>query len=297
MRAAPRFRMELLSRKAFAGLRIHRGISENAKKTGGRKAAADGTRWRGRPRFAGKKGLRLDWSLDGGRSFVVPTMARTRARLSRVTEREIVVGISGASGASLPRRFVELAARSPEVSRLHLVFSESSLLVARSEVGDAIESAKDWVASLDLPRDAARRLVLHGNEEVGASIASGSYPVAGMAVIPCSAGTLGAIANGVSRDLLQRAADVCLKERRPLVLAFRESPYSLVHVENMRRATLAGAIVAPPTPAFYVKDPSMARFLDAWCARVARLLGFELPGAEFRWTGMRLRGKSRPRSR
>jgi 4-hydroxy-3-polyprenylbenzoate decarboxylase len=214
-----------------------------------------------------------------------------------VTEREIVVGISGASGASLPRRFVELASRSPELSRLHLVFSESSLLVARNEVADAIGSPKDWVTSLDLPRDAARRLVLHGNEEVGASIASGSYPVAGMAVIPCSAGTLGAIANGVSRDLLQRAADVCLKERRPLVLAFRESPYSLVHVENMRRATLAGAIVAPPTPAFYVKDPSMARFLDAWCARVARLLGFELPGAEFRWTGMRVRGKSRPRSR
>ncbi|HEX5135079.1 MAG TPA: flavoprotein, partial [Thermoanaerobaculia bacterium] len=117
----------------------------------------------------------------------------------------------------------------------------------------------------------------------------------GMAVIPCSAGTLGAIANGISRDLLQRAADVCLKERRPLVLAFRESPYSLVHVENMRLATLAGAIVAPPTPAFYVRDPSMARFLDAWCARVARLLDIDLPGEDFRWTGTRERPRgSRP---
>jgi 4-hydroxy-3-polyprenylbenzoate decarboxylase len=106
-----------------------------------------------------------------------------------------------------------------------------------------------------------------------------------MAVIPCSAGTLGAIANGISRDLMQRAADVCLKERRPLVLAFRESPYSLVHVENMRRVTLAGAIVAPPSPAFYVTDPSMSRFLDAWCGRVARLLGFDLPGESFRWMG------------
>jgi len=214
-----------------------------------------------------------------------------------VADREIVVGVSGASGASLPRRFVELAARASGVSRLHLVFSESSLLVARNELDAAFNSPKEWVAALELPREAARRIALHGNDEVGASIASGSYPVAGMAVIPCSAGTLGAIANGVSRDLLQRAADVCLKERRPLVLAFRESPYSLVHVENMRRATLAGAIVAPPTPAFYVKDPSMARFLDAWCSRVARLLGIDLPGEEFRWTGTGERTKNRPRSR
>src|SRR5207237_5858184 len=113
-------------------------------------------------------------------------------------------------------------------------------------------------------------IALHPNEDVGASIASGSYPVAGMAVIPCSAGTLGSIANGIARDLLQRAADVCLKERRPLILAFRESPYSLVHIENMRRSTLAGAIVAPPSPAFYVDSPSVDRFLDAYCVRVAR---------------------------
>ena len=214
-----------------------------------------------------------------------------------MTDREIVVGVSGASGASLPRRFVELASRARGVSSLHLLFSESSLTVARSELDPAIGSASDWVARLDLTRDAARRIVLHPNDDVGASIASGSYPVAGMAVIPCSAGTLSAIANGISRDLLQRAADVCLKERRPLVLAFRESPYSLIHVENMRRVTLAGAIVAPPSPAFYVSDPSMARFLDAWCGRVARLLGFELPGERFRWTGKRAPAESRRRRR
>ncbi|HEX9148984.1 MAG TPA: UbiX family flavin prenyltransferase [Thermoanaerobaculia bacterium] len=212
-----------------------------------------------------------------------------------MADREIVVGISGASGASLPRRFVELAARARGISRLHLVFSESSLIVARNEIDAAIVTPQAWVAALELPREAQRRIELHGNDEVGASIASGSYPVVGMAVIPCSAGTLGAIANGISRDLLQRAADVCLKERRPLVLAFRESPYSLVHVENMRLVTLAGAIVAPPTPAFYVSDPSMARFLDAWCARVARLLDIDLPGEDFRWTGTRERPRgSRP---
>ena len=182
------------------------------------------------------------------------------------------------------------------MSRLHLVFSDSSFAVARSELDPKIRSADDWVSRLTLPRGAAQRLALHGNDDVGATIASGSYPVAGMAVVPCSAGTLGAIANGISRDLLQRAADVCLKERRPLVLAFRESPYSLVHVENMRRATLAGAIVAPPSPAFYVSDPSMSRFVDAWCGRVARLLGFELPGDAFRWTGAEKKSP-RPRRR
>jgi 4-hydroxy-3-polyprenylbenzoate decarboxylase len=210
-----------------------------------------------------------------------------------VPAREIVVGVSGASGASLPRRFVELASRAQGVSRIHLVLSESSLAVARSELDSEIESTDQWVSRLEVPREFTRRIELHFNDDVGASIASGSYPVAGMAVIPCSAGTLGAIANGISRDLIQRAADVCLKERRPLVLAFRESPYSLVHVENMRRATLAGAIVAPPSPAFYVTDPSMARFLDAWCGRVARLLGFDLPGEDFRWTG----GEKKPSSR
>jgi 4-hydroxy-3-polyprenylbenzoate decarboxylase len=207
---------------------------------------------------------------------------------------EIVVGVSGASGASLPRRFVELASRAEDVTRLHLVLSESSLAVAQNELDADIRSAEDWLSRLQVAPEFTRRIELHRNDDVGASIASGSYPTAGMAVIPCSAGTLGAIANGISRDLLQRAADVCLKERRPLVLAFRESPYSLVHIENMRRATLAGAIVAPPSPAFYVSDPSLSRFVDAWCGRVARLLGVELPGESFRWTG---RQTKRPAAR
>jgi 4-hydroxy-3-polyprenylbenzoate decarboxylase len=197
---------------------------------------------------------------------------------------ELVVGVSGGSGAWLARRFVErvLATR---LSRLHLVLSEASLEVARNEIDPEIREPADWVSRLVVPRTALRRILLHANEDVGATIASGSTPVLGMIVIPCSGGTLGAIANGISRDLLQRAADVQLKERRPLVLAFRESPYSLVHIENMQRATLAGAIVAPPAPAFYVDSPDMGRFLDAYCTRAARLLGLTLPGEDFRWKG------------
>ena len=200
-------------------------------------------------------------------------------------EKEIVVGVSGASGALLARRFVETALSARGLSRLHLVFSEAALEVARGELDAGISSVKDWIAGLGASAAARRRIELHDNSDVGASIASGSYPVAGMIVVPCSAGTLGAIANGISRDLLQRTADVALKERRPLVLSFRESPYSLVHIENMRRAALAGAILAPPSPAFYISEPSLDRMLSAYCRRAARLLGLDLPGKDDRWTG------------
>ena len=210
--------------------------------------------------------------------------------------RELIVGVSGASGARLARRFVELALPSAGLSRLHLVLTAASLKVASSEIDSSIASAQDWIARLSLPERLRRKkILLHDNDDVGASIASGSYPTGGMIVIPCSAGTLGAIANGISRDLVQRAADVCLKERRPLVLAFRETPYSLVHIENMRRVTAAGAIVAPPVPAFYISSPSVERFLDAYCVRAARHLGLTLPDGSFQWAGGTAKGPTRRR--
>ena len=209
-----------------------------------------------------------------------------------MSEREIVVGVSGASGALLARRFVERVLEAPGLSRLHLVLSGSALKVAQTEIDRGIDRPERWVAGLSSGKSLKGKIELHPDEDVGATIASGSYPTAGMMVVPCSGGTLGAIANGISRGLLQRAADVCLKERRPLVLAFRESPYSLVHVENMRKATLAGAIVAPPTPAFYISEPSMERFLDAYCARAARWFGLEIPGRADRWGGTPKRAPS-----
>jgi len=207
--------------------------------------------------------------------------------------REFIVGVSGASGALLARRFVEIALPAPQLSRLHLVFTAASLRVAASEIGSGMATAESWVKTLSAAPRWRRKILVHANDDVGASIASGSYPTAGMIVVPCSAGALGAIANGISRDLVQRAADVCLKERRPLVLAFRESPYSMVHIENMRRATAAGAIVSPPSPAFYIAAPSVERFLDAYCVRAARLMGLDVPGEQFRWTGQPARRRAR----
>ena len=217
------------------------------------------------------------------------------ARSQIVAGSEIIVGVSGGSGARLAARLVEIVLASAGAPRLHLIVTGSALEVARGELSAEIDSPAAWVAHLRLPKAAARRVTLHDNADIGASIASGSYPAAAMIVIPCSGGTLGSIANGVSRDLLQRAADVCLKERRTLVLAFRESPYSLVHIENMRRVTLAGAIVAPPSPAFYVDSPSLDRFLDAYCVRIARLLGLSPRGEQFRWEGKA--GGAAPRKR
>jgi 4-hydroxy-3-polyprenylbenzoate decarboxylase len=214
-----------------------------------------------------------------------------------VADREIVVGVSGGSGALLARRFVEIALASKGLSRLHLIVSDAALMVARSEIAAAITSPEAWAARLQAGRSQAARLRIHANTDIGAPIASGSYPVSGMAVVPCSAGTLGSIANGTSRDLLQRVADVCLKERRPLLLAFRESPYSLIHIENMRRAATAGAIIAPPLPAFYIEAPSVDRFLDAWCVRAARALGLAPRGEQFRWKGTPEPGASRPKRR
>jgi 4-hydroxy-3-polyprenylbenzoate decarboxylase len=214
-----------------------------------------------------------------------------------VPGREIIVGVSGGSGAQLARRFVQLAISAAGLRRLHLIVSEPALDVARSEIAREIATPEDWIARLGAPKSQLSRVTLHDNGNVGASIASGSYPASAMIVIPCSGGTLGAIAHGIARDLLQRAADVCLKERRPLVLAFRESPYSLAHVENMRLVTLAGAIVAPPSPAFYIESPSVARLLDASGVRAARMLGLQPPGDQFRWTGSRGKpaGRATPR--
>ncbi|MGA7989798.1 MAG: UbiX family flavin prenyltransferase [Thermoanaerobaculia bacterium] len=197
---------------------------------------------------------------------------------------ELILGISGASGSRLGLRALALFAGSPDVERLHVVISPRALVVARGELDAAVTSAESLVDAASLDAAARGRLVLHSESAIDASISSGSYLTRGMAVLPCSAGTLAAIAHGTSRGLLQRAADVCLKERRRLVLGLRETPLSLVHAENVLAATRAGAIVAPPVPAFYAARTA-EEMLDAYLTRVADLLDVRVDTAGFRWTG------------
>jgi polyprenyl P-hydroxybenzoate/phenylacrylic acid decarboxylase-like protein len=153
-------------------------------------------------------------------------------------------------------------------------------------VDAAITSAEAFVGMAGLDSATRDKVLLHSESAIDAPISSGSFRTRGMAVLPCSAGTLAAIAHGTSRGLLQRAADVCLKERRRLVLGLRETPLSLVHAENILAATRAGAIVAPPVPAFYAARTA-EEMLDAYLERVADLLDVRIDTAGFRWTGAR----------
>ena len=186
-------------------------------------------------------------------------------------ESEYCVAITGASGAAYGLALVRTLARLGRT--VHLVVSEGGARVLRHECDIAL-SPKAPDPSLLIPDDAqaAARVVSHSVANYGASIASGSYPLGGMAVCPCSMGTLGRIAAGTAENLVTRAADVCLKERRSLVLVPRETPLSLIHLENMARLTRAGAVMLPANPGFYQRPATIdelvhfivARVLDQW---------------------------------
>ncbi len=170
----------------------------------------------------------------------------------------------------------------PRVGKIHLVVSGSGLKVLREEL-ELDASKSSTIASLLLGKP-ARKTVYLLDSDVGASIASGSYPVDGMVVIPCSTGCLAQIANGISSTLIERAADVCLKEGRKLILAIRDTPFSRVHLENMLRAHQAGAGIFPIIPAFYHRPKSIDDLVVQFCCRILVHLGLEQP-QQFRWTG------------
>src|SRR4030081_1911722 len=158
--------------------------------------------------------------------------------------------VSGASGMLLPRHVLGRLAAHPDVERIHLCVSAGASQVLRHELGPERTGAADLAAAAGLAGPVLAKLRIHRDGELAAAIASGSYRLTGTVVLPCSAGTLGALATGSARTLVHRAGAVALKEGWPLVLGFRETPYNLVHVENMRRLILAGATLLPPVPAF-----------------------------------------------
>jgi 4-hydroxy-3-polyprenylbenzoate decarboxylase len=163
--------------------------------------------------------------------------------------RRVVVGVSGASGAVIAVRIVDLLATLGVAIDLVISSAAERTLAYEVDAGAA-------------DRLRARAAVAHGIDDIGATIASGSYPVAGMIVAPCSMRTLAAIAHSLSDNLLVRAADVQLKERRPLILLARETPLHLGHLRAMTAATEMGAVIMPPVPAFYRRPDSVAAIVD-----------------------------------
>lgn len=195
--------------------------------------------------------------------------------------RRFVMCITGASGAAYALRTLEqLLVLGHEV---HLVVTEYGRRLLFDEAGVThVEAASLCPAVADAA--ALARLTVHSNKDVGAVIASGSFIHDGMAVVPCSSTSLGAIASGAGSNLLTRAAMVCLKERRPLVLVHRETPLSLIDVENYRALTLAGAIICPANPGFYLNPTSIEDLVDFIAGKVLDLLHVEHT-LHTRWRG------------
>lgn len=188
---------------------------------------------------------------------------------------EITLAVTGASGAVFAREMLHALEADERVSRVHFVASESSLRVIAEELG--IAGRNDLLERL-IGR-APQKTVQHPDANIGAPIASGSHPSAGMIVLPCSMGTLAAIANGLANTLIARAADVVLKERRPLILCVRETPFNRIHLRNMTLAAEAGAVIFPVIPAFYFKPVDSTEMARQFVCRVLAHIGLPQPGA------------------
>src|SRR6267143_3488422 len=199
------------------------------------------------------------------------------------TQKQIVtVGVTGASGAILAQKTLVLLEEDPRVARVHLVVTEAGQRLFTEELNITPGDLKQLPSRI-LGHPVAKIDVLP-NKDVGAAIASGSYAVDSMVVVPCSMGTLGAIASGISDDLVARAADVMLKEGRKLVLCVRDTPVNRIHLENMLRAQQAGAVIMPAVPAFYHQPKTIDDLVTQFVCRVLAQIG--LPQEKmYRWAG------------
>jgi flavin prenyltransferase len=192
----------------------------------------------------------------------------------------LTVATTGASGSIFLKHFLLAAERDPRVKTLNFIASDSGLRVMAEELG--VEGRSDLLRQIIGATSV--KIQQQSNSDIGANVASGSYPSDAMVVIPCSVGTLGRVANGIASRLLERAADVTLKERRPLVLCVRETPLNKIHLRNMSLAADAGATIFPLIPTFYNHPPTLEAMAQEFANRVLAHLGLPQENA-YRWKG------------
>src|SRR5580692_4112957 len=187
----------------------------------------------------------------------------------------LTVALTGASGAVFGRELLLALEADERVRRVHFIASENSLRVLAEELN--ISGRTQCLEKLLNASPA--KTTQHTDSDIGSSIASGSYPSSGMIILPCSMGTLAAIANGLANSLISRAADVTLKERRPLLLCVRETPFNRIHLRNMNLAAEAGAVIFPVIPAFYNKPADSTAMARQFVYRVLAHIGLPQPDA------------------
>lgn len=192
--------------------------------------------------------------------------------------RTLTVAVTGASGSLFVKYLLDALDRDERVGTVNLIFSDSGLRVMAEELG--IGGRNELVCKL-LGRESPK-VQQQNNADIGANVASGSYPTDAMIVLPCSMGTLARIANGMAIQLIERAADVCLKEKRPLVLCVRETPFNRIHLRNMTLAAEAGATIFPVIPAFYFRPSTTDEIAREYVNRVLGHVGLPQSDA-FQW--------------
>ncbi len=201
--------------------------------------------------------------------------------MSNQPPQNLTVATTGASGSLFLKHFLLAAERDSRVQIVNFIASDSALRVMAEELG--LRGRSNLVGQI-LGRKSTRKIQQQANADIGANIASGSYPADSMVVIPCSMGTLARIANGIASQLIERAADVCLKEKRPLVLCVRETPLNKIHIRNMYRAADAGATIYPLIPAFYFRPAGLDAMAREFAYRVLAHIGLPQPDA-YKWKG------------
>jgi 4-hydroxy-3-polyprenylbenzoate decarboxylase len=207
---------------------------------------------------------------------------------SIIVARELALLVSGASGSVLARQFAVAALASGHIDALHLVLTGAATKVMAHELGPDWASARRFRDNLPLDEELRGRVHPHTDTDIAAQVASGSHRLIGVVVLPCSAGMAGSLANGISRGLAQRVADVALKQRWPLLIGIRETPMSEILLANLLTLARAGAHIVPPVPAFYLRPDEVTAqrvFVDHYCLRLLDLLSIPTPDTGLRWPG------------